>query len=239
MSLTWLLTACTLALIPIALYVVPHVAKVRAKRSLRKRCGKSRSLVLTYDDGPSVALTPLVLDELARWNVKATFFVVGKHAAAHPELVDRIATEGHEIGCHTYHHRHPWLAGPLRARADVDQGFRSLDRWVAADGLFRPPHGKLDLLTWLATLRRRAKLAWWTFDTGDTWLNLPAVDEVVEGVASADGGVILMHDADRGEERSRFVVDLTRRLCAHAADAGMSVAPLGSVLGGHDAVEVG
>jgi len=231
MSASLLLTAALIAIVPTALYVVPHLVKLRAKRALRKRCRASRRLVLTYDDGPSAALTPLVLDELARWNAKATFFVVGKHAQAHPDLVDRIAAEGHEIGCHTYQHRHPWLAGPLRARADVDQGYRALERWVGADGMFRPPHGKIDLLTWLATMRRRAKLAWWTFDTGDTWLSRPAIDQVVEDVASTEGAVVLMHDAYRGEDSSRFVVDLTRRLCAAAAGVGLSIAPLGAVLG--------
>jgi peptidoglycan-N-acetylglucosamine deacetylase len=237
MSTSLAVTATILALGPTALYVLPHLLKVRAKRALRKRCGELRRVVLTYDDGPSAILTPLVLDELARWNAKATFFATGKHAQAHPELIDRIVAEGHELGCHTYHHRHPWIAGPLGARADVDDGYRALEPWIPADGLFRPPHGKIDLLTWLATARRRAPLGWWTLDTGDTWLELPPIHEIVDAVAATDGAVVLMHDTYRGDARCRFVVELTRRLCAHAHAKGLSISPLGALLRAADGAE--
>lgn len=59
---------------------------------------------LTFDDGPSSNITPKVLDILKEENIKAVFFVVGKDAVAHPDIIKRIINEGHSIGSHTYSH---------------------------------------------------------------------------------------------------------------------------------------
>ena len=66
---------------------------------------RDREVVLTFDDGPWPATTPKVLRTLAQECVRATFFLVGKPASQHPELVRRIAAEGHTIGHHTWSHR--------------------------------------------------------------------------------------------------------------------------------------
>lgn len=63
-----------------------------------------RIVALTYDDGPSPPYTDQLLDVLAKHNVKATFFLIGKRIERHPETVDRMLAEGHEIGNHTYSH---------------------------------------------------------------------------------------------------------------------------------------
>ena len=77
-----------------------------------------RSLVLTFDDGPDVRYTPLLLDLLKHENVTATFFVVGRHAAAHPELIHRMISEGHTVGGHTMRHQNALLCTPSAIRDD-------------------------------------------------------------------------------------------------------------------------
>ncbi|HET8645165.1 MAG TPA: polysaccharide deacetylase family protein, partial [Vicinamibacteria bacterium] len=100
------------------------------------------AVALTFDDGPAPAHTPRVLEILARHRARATFFLIGQHAAAHPALVERIRAEGHEIGNHAFsihsvmrHDRAAFLAN--LARTDAALGLRGPVK------LFRPPGGKI------------------------------------------------------------------------------------------------
>ena len=77
---------------------------------------------LTFDDGPDPAFTPLVLDVLAERGVRATFFCVGDAARAHPDLVRRIAAEGHTVGHHTWSHRYFKQIKPNEATEEIDHG---------------------------------------------------------------------------------------------------------------------
>ena len=213
-----------------ALYVMPHFAKIRAKHALRRLCAGSSTLVLTYDDGPSRGLTAEVLDLLGQHGRRATFFAVGARATEHVEVLDRVAREGHEIGSHSHDHHHPWLAGPVTALRDALKGLRSLERWVSDEGLFRPPHGKIDMLTWTAIRCRGARLAWWTVDSGDTWGELPQLQQIIDQVAVGNGGIVLMHDSDRDDHHRAYVIELTTKLLELADKRNLDVIPLGALL---------
>ena len=103
---------------------------------------RPHQFALTFDDGPNPAVTPYLLDVLARHQVRATFFLIGKWVREEPELTRRIATAGHAIGNHTQHH--PWL--PRLSAQEIHREMRDcnhaledvLGRPVT---LFRPPHG--------------------------------------------------------------------------------------------------
>jgi peptidoglycan-N-acetylglucosamine deacetylase len=220
--------AATTILVPLA------YAKWSA-RSLASRCRRARALVLTYDDGPGGIFTPRLLEVLRRRHAKATFFAVGKQAANHPEVLDQIAAEGHEIGCHGYWHRHAWKT-PHKAVTCIHEGFAGLSRWIAPNGLFRPPHGKITLFTWVSLLRRSSPIVWWTHDSGDTHTgDLPQVDAIVDGVVNAGGGVVLMHDFDRCAKdevhpRHEYVLNLTDRLIERARQADLRIMTVGELL---------
>lgn len=101
------------------------------------------TIAFTFDDGPDPAITPRILDVLAEHGAKATFFVVGARALAHPGLLRRMLDEGHAIGSHTFHHSHAFhFSSPARMRADVQRG---IDAVASVTGrpprLFRPPQG--------------------------------------------------------------------------------------------------
>ena len=83
-------------------------------------------VVLTFDDGPNPPTTSKVLAALAQECVRATFFLIGQHAAEHPEMVKRIAREGHTIGHHTFSH-------PFMARIPFEKAKSEIDRGIAAD----------------------------------------------------------------------------------------------------------
>ncbi len=218
-----------------AAWFSPQGFRLLAVRRLERRCRETRSLVLTYDDGPGPILTPALLDLLAAHEARATFLPLGRRAVEHPEVLDRVAAAGHEIGCHAAFHRNAWKVSPAAGLEDVEVGYSQLARWVPPHGLFRPPHGKLTLATWWALRRRHAPVAWWTFDSGDTFRVLPRVDDVVGAVRRAGGGIVLMHDFDRAPERQTFVLSATERLLKMAREEGLLVQSFGALAIGRSA----
>src|SRR3954466_15995388 len=84
-------------------------------------------VVLTFDDGPWPATTPRVLATLAQECVRATFFLIGKPASEHPELVRRIAAEGHSIGHHTWVHRSLMRIKPSETAAEIEHGISAVE----------------------------------------------------------------------------------------------------------------
>ncbi len=99
-------------------------------------------LALTFDDGPNPAWTPRLLEILASHNVHATFFLLGSHAQAEPELVRRIAAAGHLIGNHSWSHPNLALSGRARIRAELTQTCDVLEQVAGMQvRYFRPPFG--------------------------------------------------------------------------------------------------
>ena len=89
---------------------------------------RAKELVLTFDDGPWPGTTPKVLDALKSECVRATFFLLGRNVAAHPQVARRALAEGHSVGHHSYSH-------PLLDRMSVAKAEAEIDRGIAADEL--------------------------------------------------------------------------------------------------------
>jgi len=160
-------------------------------------------VVLTFDDGPYPPTTSKVLAALAQECVRATFFLIGQHASEHPEMVKRIAREGHTIGHHTFSH-------PFMARIPFDKAKSEIDRGIAADEMalhgastttpstpfFRFPYfestqAELDLLQSRGIVVFGADL--WASD----WNEMTPEQElklVTERLAASGKGIILFHD---------------------------------------------
>ena len=97
---------------------------------------------LTFDDGPDRVTTPLVLDILESYRVSATFFVTGKNACSHPDLIDRILAQGHTIGNHTYSHDPLiMLRSSRQLKAEIVQTQNILKAHGIRPLVFRPPAG--------------------------------------------------------------------------------------------------
>ena len=109
----------------------------------RSRVDGANCIALTFDDGPDPVDTPKLLDLLREKNVKATFFVVGKRADQHPEIVRRAAAEGHLIANHTWSHYSLFcFLTPSRLRSEIDRGTESVRRSCGLrPRLFRSPVG--------------------------------------------------------------------------------------------------
>ena len=153
------------------------------------------AVALTFDDGPDPRFTPHVLDVLARAGVTATFFLVGRNALQHPDLVRRIGAEGHEIANHTQDH--VWLdrLGAADVRAQISTGTVSL-RSVGAPAprVFRPPKGWTSREVAHAARGLGLRSVFWT-DCLEAKLHRgvrAGADDVAQG--ARPGSVLLLHD---------------------------------------------
>lgn len=157
-------------------------------------------IALTFDDGPHPQNTPRLLDILRRYNVKATFYVVGTNAARYPNLIRRIVAEGHEIGNHTW--SHPKLTG-LSDAAVREQLNKTRNAIVAACGIapktLRPPYGSLSQRQrqWIRSEYGYPTILW-SVDPLD-WKrpgSSVVTSRIVQGTTR--GGIVLAHDIHAG-----------------------------------------
>lgn len=153
------------------------------------------AVALTFDDGPQPGSTDRILDVLADLDVRATFFCVGKNAAAHPDLVRRMCSEGHAVGSHSQTHPTPGDISLSTLARDYARGRRVVADVLGSDtSLFRPPHGHLTPASALLFRGQRLDSWLWTVDPED-W-RPGATIEHIEAVASraTSGDVVLLHD---------------------------------------------
>lgn len=166
-------------------------------RPVSRVSGKGRVVALTFDDGPNPDATPRILDALAARNVKATFFVLGRHADRWPELVQRTADEGHTIGNHGWHHRKLHVRGPGYVRRDLTLGTESIERASGVrPALFRAPHGfRSPWVTPIAKSLGQRTIGW----SRGVWDSArPGVDAIVRRTVEGTrpGRIMLLHDGD-------------------------------------------
>jgi Glycosyltransferases, probably involved in cell wall biogenesis len=115
--------------------------KIPSTYVIRRVGAVPKTLALTFDDGPDPAYTPAILDILKEKNVKATFFIIGANAEAHPGLVQRIIAEGHEIGNHTFTHPNLAETSPEADRLEYNATQKLVEALTGRRMvLFRPPY---------------------------------------------------------------------------------------------------
>jgi peptidoglycan-N-acetylglucosamine deacetylase len=182
----------------------------------------SRGVVLTFDDGPHPQWTPRVLEILAEHGATATFFVVGRKADEHPEIVRAIADAGHAVGLHSYaHDRFFSLRGEARVKADLERGIAALERVLGRrPQLFRPPIGHTNPTISRVVEALGLVVVGWTVGGRDGIARTRAA-EVVARVRRKlrDGAIVLLHDApERGEREPAAVRALPAILDAITAE---------------------
>ena len=168
-----------------------------------------RKLALTYDDGPNDPYTLRLLDVLAEQGVKATFFVIGRYAAQRPDILRRVAQEGHVIGNHTYSHPNLVFCSASRVVQEIEDCRRAISDAVGEhSALFRPPFGGRRPAVLRIVREKGLAPIMWSITSYD-WRASASAEEierrVYRQVSRDNRNVILMHDgghmaigADRG-----------------------------------------
>ncbi len=195
-----------------------------------------RIVALTYDDGPSPPYTDQLLDILAKHNVKATFFLIGKRIERHPETVDRMIAEGHQIGNHTYNHPVLGFLPPFYVQRQIER----------TDDLIRQ-HGIVEEIVFRAPMLTRflpvayvlAKLDR-THISGDVWSwdwTTQNPDKIAETVvkktlsSTGAGSIIVLHDgkAENKNANRSGTIEATDRIITALKQNGYQFVRLSDV----------
>lgn len=199
---------------PLTGYGAPGAAPgrppVRSEPILRMT-GRGRTMLLTFDDGPHPEYTPEILDTLARYDVRATFFVCGEMADFNRDLLSRMADEGHVVGNHTWSHPLLTTLSRRRVRSEMERTSEVIDKaYGEPPRWFRAPYGAWNRNAFRLGAELGMEPLAWTVDTLD-WTT-PGTRTIVDRVedGAAPGVVVLSHDA--GGDRSQSVRALRRYL---------------------------
>jgi peptidoglycan-N-acetylglucosamine deacetylase len=162
---------------------------------------KEKVLYLTFDDGPTSFITPWILDTLEKYNIKATFFCVGKEIKSNTELLKRIISDGHTIGNHTYSHSNGWNGDHIDYFHDVRHCARLLKT-----NLFRPPYGRL-LPKQVQFLERHYKIVMWDVLSGDFDEHVTK-EQCYQNVIknSKPGSIIVFHDNEKAKINMEYAL---------------------------------
>jgi peptidoglycan-N-acetylglucosamine deacetylase len=178
-----------------------------------------KEIVLTFDDGPLAGTTDRVLDALKRECVRATFFMLGRSAAAHPALAKRVLAEGHTVAHHTY--RHPLLNRmPIeRAEAEIDHGIAAVEAAVYGEPggpprtpFFRFP-GFASSPALLGLLAKRGIAVFGADLWASDWNPMTPASErelIMRRLAQSNGGILLLHDSI--PQTARMLPELLRQM---------------------------
>lgn len=163
---------------------------------------KNRRVVyLTFDDGPVPEVTPWVLDLLDRYNIKATFFLVGDNVRRSPALFEEIKRRGHSWGNHTMHHLQGMKVTSRRYMRDLTEADMLIN-----SSLFRPPHG---LLRWKQAngIKTHYNIVMYDLVTRDYSRKLNG-EQVLDNVKrfTRNGSIIVFHDSLKAEKNMRYAL---------------------------------
>ena len=156
-----------------------------------------RGIFLTFDDGPELGITEFILDELAKFNAKATFFCCGKNMYKNKDLLDRIVMEGHCIANHTYSHINGFSTPVKEYVSDV-----FMVDTIHPTILFRPPWGQMNIREYIKLRKKRIVL--WDVESGDVMVNYNK-EHLIEywNKSVRAGSVVLFHFSKEHAERTK------------------------------------
>lgn len=208
---------------------------VNNEEVVRKAEIAENKLALTFDDGPHPEYTPKILDILKAHGVKACFFLVGRHAEARPDIVRRMAEEGHDIGNHTYSHRMLAFLTEKEMQTEILRCEETVENITGKKPcFFRPPRAVFTNKVRQYAKSRGYQFVLWSASTKD-WMSKEPQSIYRRAVRHAKpGGILLFHDGgglvgSEGGNREATVAALPGILSS-LKEKGFEVVPLRDLL---------
>jgi peptidoglycan/xylan/chitin deacetylase (PgdA/CDA1 family) len=178
-------------------FFFPYIWKINTRK---------KEIFLTFDDGPHPQITPWVLNQLKKYDAKATFFCVGNNVKKYPSVYEQVIAEGHAVGNHTYDHLNGWKTDTQKYMANITKAAA-----LVSSGLFRPPYGRIkrkQAKQLPAALNNiHTKIIMWDvlsadFDQGIT------KEKCLENVLHnyREGSIVVFHDSEKAFPHLQFAL---------------------------------
>ncbi len=176
--------------------------------------GHEKELYLTFDDGPNADVTPWVIETLAKYNAKATFFCIGENVMNNQDIYGRVIDEGHSVGNHSFSHLKGWITSNKDYIDDVKKASEFID-----SDLFRPPYGKIKP-SQSFELKKDYYIIMWDVLTRDYDEDVNPEKCLQYVINHSEGGsIILFHDTLKAIKNLRFVLP---RVLEHYSENGFT-----------------
>jgi len=171
-----------------------------------------KKIYLTFDDGPIPEVTPWVLEQLANYNAKATFFCIGDNVQKHPTIYNEIIAHGHSIGNHTQHHVNAWkvskttyISNSILCNETLQNNLKSSQNETTR--LFRPPYGKITPLLSRKLRKLDYKIIMWNVLSGDFDMTLSAEKCLTNVISHTEAGsIVVFHDSLKAFYKLTYVL---------------------------------
>jgi peptidoglycan-N-acetylglucosamine deacetylase len=181
----------------------------------------NNSVYFTFDDGPHPEVTPYVLQQLEKYNAKATFFCIGKNVKSYEQVYQQVQDAGHTIGNHTFNH----FNGFKVQNEDYLLNIARAGEVIKSD-LFRPPYGRItpSQIKLIKHHYPQMKIVMWDVLTGDFDVNLSPEACLKHTLKAVEpGSIIVFHDSAKAEKRLRYVLP---KLLEHCSNKGWQMKAL-------------
>lgn len=171
---------------------------------------KNNCVYLSFDDGPIPEITPWVLDELKKFNFKATFFCIGANIEKHSAIFKRIISDGHSVGNHTFNHLNGWKTGTkeyienaVLCEAEIEKS--AIQTQNAK--LFRPPYGKATSRQLKILQKKGYEIIMWDVLSADFDTTI-SEENCLQNVLNKieDGSIVIFHDSLKAEKNLRYAL---------------------------------
>jgi len=179
------------------LYIPPSWLKALSGKYLKWQFPSGeKKIFLSFDDGPTPGVTPEIIRILDQHKAKATFFLLGKKAYNHPELVQDIVAHGHNLGNHGWDHIDGWLTRTSTYIKNAEKG-----RAVIPGNLFRPPFGRITPCQIQALRKKDMEVIMWSVLAPDYAHNSDLTTTLSRVVSkTGDGSIVVFHDSEKARK---------------------------------------
>ena len=196
----------------------PNLLKIIFNKWIWSFSTKEKNIYLTFDDGPTPEITEWTLNQLKKYNAKATFFCIGKNVENHPEIFQKIIKEQHSVGNHTQNHLNGWKTNTQHYLTNFEQADKTLNTNLIPFSethktikqnvkLFRPPYGKISLKQSQKIREKGYKIIMWDvlsadFDT--TISKKKCLKNILKN--TKNGSIVVFHDSVKASEKLKYVL---------------------------------